>query len=186
MGVDSGQWAAGDIASDVAAGASGAETDSVETIENFGDGFDADPMELNVLAHRDVRDTVAVFGREISDGAELVAGEEAVGNADANHEERGGLTFSAGAADHPQAVALGVDAPGAKVGAEPLVGNRGVALTGELANFIEMVPGVFFAFEAFDALGFGFLDFGHMAQTSLTTRALPQKVGATNDLSRPV
>jgi hypothetical protein len=51
---------------------------------------------------------------------------------------------------------LGINAPGAEVGAEPFGGNGVEALGGELADFVEVVPGIFGAFQALDALGFGF------------------------------
>ena len=161
VGVNAGERAAGDVAGYIAASASGGESDGIECIENFGDGFDAEPVELNVLADGEIGYAVAVLGGKIGDGAELVAGEESVGDADAHHEVGSGATFTAGAADYAEAVALGVNAPGAEVGAEPFGRNGIVAEASEIANFVEMIPGVFFAFETFDALGPGFFGGGH-------------------------
>jgi hypothetical protein len=59
------------------------------------------------------------------------------------------------------AVTLGVNAPAAEIRGQPLGRNGIVAEAGERANFVEMVPGVFFAFETLDALCFGFFGGGH-------------------------
>lgn len=169
MSVDTSEWATSDVTNDVTTSAGGGEADGVELIEYFRDGFDAHPMELNILANGDVGDAIAVLGRKTGDGAELLAGEEAAGDADTHHEERSGLPFSARAADDAVAVALRVNAPSAEIGGEPFGRNGIVAETGELANFVEMVPSVFLAFETFDALGFGFLYSGHCFGNSLST-----------------
>ncbi len=150
--------AAGDVADYIAARASGGEADGFELLEKFGKRFDADPVELNILADGDIGYTVAVMGGEIGDGADLLAGEQAIGNANADHEERDGEAFASFAAGDTLAVALGVDAPRTEIGAEPFGRNGGMALASEIADFVEMEPGIFFALEAFDALGFGFFD----------------------------
>ena len=116
--------AASDVARDVAAGASSGEADGLKAVDQFRDRFDADPVKLDVLADGDVGNAVAELRREIGDGADLAAGEEAVRDADADHEVGSGLPFSAGAADDAQSVALGVNAPGAEIGVEPLRRNR--------------------------------------------------------------
>ena len=113
-------------------------------------------MELNILADGDVGNAAAVFFGELRDGAELMAGEQAVGDADAHHEKREGFAFAVFAADDADAVALGVNAPGTEVGAEPFGRNGIEAGAGELLDFVEMVPGVFGTLEALDALGLGF------------------------------
>ena len=41
--------------------------------------------------------------------------------------------------------------------------DGGVALAGELADFVEMLPSVLFTLEALDALRFRFFDFSHFA-----------------------
>jgi len=171
VGMNAGEGAAGDVARDVSTGASGAKANGIETVEDFGNGLDADPVELNVLADRDVCDAVAVFGGERGDGADLCAGEEPVGNADANHEEGSGLPFSAGTADHAEAVTLGVNAPGTEIGAQPFRGNGAVALTSEGADFVEMIPGISFALEALDALGFGFGCWRHKCSLTFANAA---------------
>ncbi len=98
---------------------------------------------------------------EVGDGAGLFAGEETVRDADANHEIRDGFAFAVFAADYADAVALGVNAPRAEVGAQPFGGNGVEALASEGTDFVEVVPGIFGAFQALDALGFGFFEFGH-------------------------
>jgi len=155
-GVDTGKRAAGDVASNVAAGTRSGKADGIEALEDFRDRFDLDPVQLNVLADGNVGDAVAVFGGEIGDGADLLAGEKAVGDANAHHEKGGGLPFSHGAAGDAVAVALGVDAPGTEVRAEPLGRNGSMAFAGEGTDFFEVLPRIFCALEALDALSFGF------------------------------
>ena len=164
VGIDASEGASSDVARDITAGASGGQANGVQTFENIGNGFDRNPMELNVLTDGNVGEAVAIFGGKISDGANLIAVEEAIGNANANHEERSGAAFAAGAAEDAQAITLGVNAPGTKIGGEPFSGNGGVTLAGEGANFVKMVPGIFFELEALDALGFAFFEFGHLVR----------------------
>src|SRR5258705_1829340 len=123
MGVNSGQGAAGDVARDVAAGAGGAETYGPEAFEKFGKIFDADPVELDVLADGDVGYAVAEVIGKGGDGAGLFAGEETVGDADADHEIGDGFAFAGFAADDADAVTLVVNAPRAAVGDQPFCGN---------------------------------------------------------------
>ena len=162
--MDAGEGATGDVAGYVAASAGGGESDGIECLKNLWNGFDAEPVELNVLADGEIGDAIAVLGGKIGNGAELMASEESVGDADAHHEVRSGLPFSTGATDDAEAIALGVNAPRAEISAEPFGGYGIVALAGEVANFVEMIPGVFFALETLDALGFGFLGGGHLSQ----------------------
>src|SRR3984957_10677388 len=115
--MDSRQGAAGYVAGYVAAGAGGAEAYGPEAFEKFGEIFDADPVELDVLADGDVGYAVAEVVGEVGDGAGLFAGEETVGDANADHEVRDGFAFAVFAADYANAVTLGVNAPGPEVGA---------------------------------------------------------------------
>src|SRR5271157_6329688 len=161
-GIETHESAASDVAGDIAAGAGGAEAHGVKLVEEVREGFDADPVELDVLADGDVCDAVAVAIGEIGNGVELTAGEETVGDANAYHEERNGAAFTARAANNAEAVTLCVDAPGAEIGGEPLGRNGVVAAAGEFADSVEVQPGVHFALEALDALGFGFLGYGHV------------------------
>src|SRR5208283_823334 len=160
--VETGERAASDVAGDIAAGAGGAEADAVQLVEEVGEGFDADPVELDVLADGDVGNAIAVAIGEIGDGVELTAGEEAVGDAYAHHEEGNGATFTARAANDAEAVTLGVNAPGPEIGGEPFGRNGRVAAAGEIADGVEVQPGIHLALEALDALGLGFLEFGHV------------------------
>ena len=141
-GIETRERAAGDVAGDIAAGAGGAEAYGVELIEDVGERFDADPVELEVLADGDVGYAIAVVIGEIGDGVKLTAGEKTVGDADADHEERDGAAFTARAAGDTEAVTLRVDTPGAKIGGEPFGGNGIVAAAGEFADGVEVQPGV--------------------------------------------
>src|SRR6202166_4641363 len=113
-------------------------------------------MQLNVLANGDVRDAAAVFFREVRDGTHLLAGHQPVGNTDAHHKKRHGLAFAIFAANYADAVTLGVNAPGTEISAEPFGRNGIESGASELLDLIEMVPGIFGALEALDALSFGF------------------------------
>src|SRR5271168_1408573 len=113
-------------------------------------------MELNILADGKIGRRAPVFFRQSGHDAELLRGENPVGDADAHHEIRHGLPFSARAGGHALAVALRVDAPGAEVRAQPLLGDGVVALAREALDLVERLPGVLFALEALDALGLGF------------------------------
>src|SRR5262249_13397730 len=78
-----------------------------------------------------------------------------------NHEVLGGFAFAIPAADHSAAIALGIDSPAAEVRADPLRRNGLAALAREFTNLVEVLPGVFFALEALDALNLAFRSGGH-------------------------
>src|SRR5436305_11240332 len=109
--VDPGHWASGHVAHNVAASASRVESYLPESVENFRERFDGDPVQLNVLANSEVGDSVGVLAGEVGDGAELPRGHHAVGNADANHEALQRFADSACSPGYASAVALGVNAP---------------------------------------------------------------------------
>jgi len=161
MGMNAGKRAASDIPGHISTGAGRAESNRPEALENFRNVFDSDPVKLNVLADGDICHAVTELFGELCDETSLFCGDQTVGDTDADHEERNGLAFPVFAAGNSRAVALRINAPGAEVGSDPFRRNGIEALASEGANFVEMVPGVLCAFEAFDALGFAFLDFGY-------------------------
>ena len=66
------------------------------------------------------------------------------------------LPFAVLSADHANAVALGVHAPPAEIGPQPL-GRDGVeALAGEPADVVKAFPRVLLPLQPFDPLRFGF------------------------------
>jgi hypothetical protein len=67
-----------------------------------------------------------------------------------------GFSFAVLAAGYAGSVALGINAPPAEIGADPLGRNRVEALTGETANLFEAFPGILGALQALHALGFCF------------------------------
>ena len=85
-------------------------------------------------------------------------GEDAVGQADAHHEELGGFAFAADAAGGADAIALGVDAPPLEVEAGPGSVDVLAALSGVLTHFVPGFPGVLGELQALGFLGLGFLD----------------------------
>lgn len=183
VGVNPGERATGDVAGDVAAGTGGAEADGPEALENFRKIFDGDPVELNVLPDGDVGESIAKIFGNVGDGAGLFAGEQAIGDANTDHEVGDRLPFPALATGDAVAVALGVNAPGTEIGAEPFGRNRVKTFRGEGTDFVEMLPGIFFAFETFDALGFCFFYVGHLVMDLMFTIAFLQELLASLPLS---
>jgi len=131
-------------------------------LEDFRNGLDSNPVQLNILANRDVGDAVAVPFRKVGKNAKLFGGEEPAGYADADHEERECAPFSAGAANHTQAVTLGIDAPRAEIRGQPFRGDGRVTEASEFADFVEVLPRILGAFKTLDALSLGFFGFGHV------------------------
>src|SRR5262245_50056954 len=149
VGVEPGDRAARDIARDVAARAHRGHALEPERLEDLGQALERHPVELDVLADRDVRDPVAVPFGEVGNGAELVGLEHPVRDADSHHEIPHGLALAALPAD---AVALRVDAPPAEVRAEPL-GRHGVpAVPREALDVGIGLPRVLLALEPLDPL----------------------------------
>ena len=114
-------------------------------------------MELKVLTHGDVGDAAAMPLGEVGDRSELGRLDDAVGNPDADHEVPDGLALAALAADRAGAVALGVDAPPAKVRSEPLGRDRVPALAGEALDLGVSLPGIQLPLEPLHALRLRFL-----------------------------
>ena len=61
VGVYAGDGASGHVADNIAAGSGGVESDLPEAVEDFGQRFDSDPVQLNVLADGEVGDSVGVL-----------------------------------------------------------------------------------------------------------------------------
>src|SRR5579872_280248 len=140
------------IAYNVTASAGCIQADLPEAVEDFGQRFYSDPVELNILAYGEIGDSVGVLASEVGDDAELRRGQDAVGNSDAHHEALQRLPYSAGSASYACAVALGVNAPPAEIGTDPFGRDRLKSLAGEAPNFVEAVPGVGRALQALDSL----------------------------------
>ncbi len=86
--VDAGERAADDDARAVAARLGGVQAHGVEPLPDRRDVLDADPVQLHVLAVRDVGHVAAVLGADLADHPQLLVGELAAVDADAQHEER--------------------------------------------------------------------------------------------------
>ncbi len=139
---EAGEWAAGDVANDVAAGALRREADGGERVHDLGQALDGEPVQLDVLARGDVGDAAGVLRGDVGDDVQLVRGEQAVGQADAHHEVVTGQAFAVLAAGDAEAVTLGVNAPPLEVQASPLRQHAGASFAGKLANLVPSVPGV--------------------------------------------
>src|SRR3984893_4189740 len=167
--IEAGEQASGDVAGDVYAGARSGEANVPKALQNNWQRFYRDPVQLNVLTYGDVCDAAAVFFCKIRYGAHLLAAHQTVGNADAHHEKWHGLAFAIFATDYADSIALGVNAPGTKISAQPFGRNGIESGASELLDLIEMVPGIFGTLEALDALCFGFrrLSFGRFIWNNL-------------------
>src|SRR5437763_10404485 len=149
--------AAGDVPRDVAARAERRDAVEPERLEHGGEVLERDPVELDVLADRDVGDPARVTLGEVGNRAELMGVERAVRDADAHHDVERRLALAPLAADGADAVALRVDPPPAEVGAEPWGRDRVPALTREADDVVVRRPRVQLPLEALDALRLGLL-----------------------------
>src|SRR3989449_11121495 len=99
--------AAGDGARDVAARPHRGDPGAPERLEDVGQALERYPVELDVLADRDVGDAARVALGEPGDRAKLVGLQLTVRDPDADHEVARRLALAALAADRADAVALG-------------------------------------------------------------------------------
>ena len=84
VSIDSCDRAAGDVAYHVTAGAHRIQPHRPQALHNFRQGFNRDPVQLNVLAHGEVGDSVGIKAGKVGDGAQLRGGHHAVRYADAH------------------------------------------------------------------------------------------------------
>ena len=155
--VHSSDRAAGHIARDIAAGAGRVQSNLRERFEQIWKRLDRDPVQLNVLAHCDVGDSVSVAAGELGNGPQLFRTEQTVGDPDSHHEALQRPAFSALAAGNARPIALRIHAPPAKIGPQPLRWNGPEPLTGEAPDFFQAFPWILGAFETLDSLCLGFL-----------------------------
>jgi hypothetical protein len=70
--VHAGDGAARDVPSDITAGAGGVQPDAPEFFQHFRKSFDRDPVQLDVLPHREIGGAACIAAGEFGDGSELV------------------------------------------------------------------------------------------------------------------
>src|SRR3954449_7858514 len=87
VGRNAREWAAEDHARSIAARFGGREPGGLEALEDRGDVLDPDPVELNVLAVRDVGQVAAVTLGGPGDRSELLGAHAATVDPDPHHEE---------------------------------------------------------------------------------------------------
>ena len=155
--IHAGDRAAGDVARDIAAGADRVQADAPEFLEHLGKSLDRDPVQLNVLPHGEIGDAAGVAAGQTGDGSQLVRSQQAVGNANPQHEERQRQPLAVLAADHPRAIALRVNSPPAEVGPNPFRRNRVEAFPRKAANLGQPFPGIHGALQAFRPFALWFL-----------------------------
>src|SRR5215469_10997890 len=95
----------------------------------------------------------------MADRAQLARGEDAVGNADAQHEMLGGFALAALATDRANAVALRVNPPPLEINAGPFRRNAAAALERELTDLGDALPRILLALQPLYALRFGLFRF---------------------------
>src|SRR5882762_9902892 len=162
VGVETGERTAGDVAGDVAARAERGHALQPERAEDFGQALELDPVQLDVLANRDVADAAAVPLGQVGDGPQLMGLESAVGDPDPHHEVADGLALAVLAPDRADSVALGVDPPPAEIRAEPFRRHRVPALAREAEDVFVGLPRILLTLEALHALRLGlFHGFAH-------------------------
>src|SRR5258708_23425146 len=114
-------------------------------------------MKLKVLADRDVGQIAGMILGDLTNGAKLARGENAVGDADADHEVFGSLALVALAADRSDPSSLGVDAPPLEVGGGPFRRHARASFARESPHFVERLPGILLPLQPFRSLRLGFL-----------------------------
>src|ERR1039458_6378876 len=131
---------AGNISRDIAAGAGRVQSHSNERIEYIWQRLDRDPVQLNVLPHCDVGDSVSISVGKVSNGSELFRRKQTIGDPDSHHEALQRLAFPVLAAGYACPVTLRVHTPPAEIGSKPLWRNGPEALACEAPNFFEALP----------------------------------------------
>ena len=127
---DAGDGRAEHDARHVAARLGGAEADRLEAAPDLGHRLDLDPVQLDVLPVGQVGGVAAEFGRDAGDDAQLLGGQLAAVDADAQHEV---LVFELvrlegrGAAAVDAGLALRVEAPHAEAAVQIGRVDRGEA-----------------------------------------------------------
>src|SRR5208282_6252447 len=86
IGVHSRDRTSGNISGDIAAGAGRVQAYFRERFEQVRQLLDRDPVQLNVLTHRDVGNSVSVAAGELGNGSQLFRTQQAVGDPDSHHE----------------------------------------------------------------------------------------------------
>ncbi len=114
-------------------------------------------MQLDVLADGDIGNSVSMAAGEFGNGAQLVGAQQTVGDPDSHHEALQCPAFPALTAGYARPVTLGVHTPPAKIGPNPFRWNGVKPLAREASDFLQTLPWVLGALEAFDSLRFGFL-----------------------------
>ena len=150
--------AAGNISRDIAASAHRVQADTPQFLEHLWKSLDRDPVQLNVLPHCKIGDAAGVAAGQAGNGSQLVRSQQAVRNADPQHEERQRQPLAVLAADNPRTIALRVDSPPAEVGSDPFRRNRAKAFSREASNLSQPLPGIHGALQALHFLRFRFFD----------------------------
>src|SRR5215469_4872504 len=111
-------------------------------------------MQLDVLAYRQVCYRASVTLRYLSDRAQLMNAQEAVGQGNTHHEISSRFAFAARSADCSSAVTLGVDTPPFEIEIRPFRHHGIATLTGKFPYLGEVLPGIPRALQSLDLLRF--------------------------------
>src|SRR5258708_7561333 len=80
LGITSGEGAAGNVAGIVSAGAHGGENGAPKSLEQFGKVLNRDPVQLDILPHRQVGRPARIFLGHTGDGSKLMRMKQAIGD----------------------------------------------------------------------------------------------------------
>jgi hypothetical protein len=120
----------------------GVQADARQRFKKVGEGLDRHPMQLNILPYRDVGNPVSVAMGKVGNRSQLFRTQQTVGDPDSHHETLQRRPFPALAAGNASPIALGVDAPPAKVGSNPLRRNRSETFARKAPDFVQAFPRV--------------------------------------------
>src|SRR5579872_151131 len=150
----SGDRAAGYVSSHVSAGADRIQADFPEAVQHVGKSLYRHPMKLDVLPHRQIGNSVCILSCEICYGVQLLRGQNAIRNPDADHESLKCASYAILAAGHPRSVALRIDTPPSEIHSDPVGRDRIKAFTGKAPDLLQPFPRIHGALQSFGALCF--------------------------------
>ncbi len=156
VGIHAGQRASRHIAHHVAAGALGRQPNRIQRVYNLRQRFDRQPMELNVLTHRNVCQVPRMLAGNLADFSKLACRDNSVGDPDPHHEPFGRQPFAALATRSAHAVALRVNTPPFEIGRSPLRHHARAPCAGKCANLVKRFPRILLPLQSLHPLGFGF------------------------------
>src|SRR5579863_7454590 len=147
--------ASGDVTCYISTRARGVQANLPQTFQHLRQRFDRHPMQLDILADGQIRDSVGRTMCQICDCTQLPGVEDSIWNSNADHEPLECAAFAAFSTGDSGAVSLCVNAPPAKVCPDPFGRNRIEAIASEAPDLLQPFPGILRALQTLDSLGLG-------------------------------